>query len=88
MAAIELGQILYAKAGVTPRQWRRVQVLDAMTGEVIPRVFEANATEGWIEQRVVDERGRGVREGDNWVNERVERPIRLVLMALTGEAAP
>lgn len=43
--------ILYAKAGQHP-DWRKLQVVHAKNGRLIPDVVEANAHEGWYVQAV------------------------------------
>lgn len=43
--------ILYAKAGQHP-DWRKLQVVHAKNGRLIPDVLEANAHEGWYVQAV------------------------------------
>lgn len=76
----------YAKAGVTPT-WRYLQVIDVETGELIPMVKEANATEGWVIRHKRDETGKRVVVDGALVEERVEIAIRIVDMRAAPPAS-
>lgn len=68
--------ILYAKAGSTP-DWRKLQVVHAKNGRLIPDVLEANAHEGWYVQAVKDADGGLMVANGQTKTRRVHAPIRI-----------
>ncbi|WP_042442522.1 hypothetical protein [Azospirillum sp. B510] len=54
-----------------------VSVFDGETGEKLQRVVEVNDTEGWYRAYAAGPDGRVLRDGEEAVIERVDRPIRI-----------
>lgn len=50
--------ILYVRAGVSPPNWRSLEVRFASNGKLVPDVIEANAHEGWYVQALRRPDGR------------------------------
>lgn len=66
----------HARAEGPPRDWHRLEILDAETGEAFLRVLEADAREGWFIQYETHADGRLLTDGRGQViTRRVERPI-------------
>ncbi|WP_372397103.1 hypothetical protein ABMY26_23830 [Azospirillum sp. HJ39] len=61
----------------TDRGAKFVSVFDGETGEKLQRVVEANDAEGWYRAYAAGPDGRVLRDGEEAVIERVERPIRI-----------
>jgi hypothetical protein len=66
---------MHVKAGDPGAKF--VSVLDVETGEKLQRVVEADDTEGWYRAYAAGPDGKLVRDGEEAVIERVDRPIRI-----------
>lgn len=65
----------YARVKGPPKDWTRLAVFDAASGQQIHGVIEANAAEGWFIRIVRDAEGKIVRDGPERRTERVEAEI-------------